>query len=784
MNDRNEDLTRDGRSHGLASDLTRYWNVVLRRWWLVVGAVLLCVGAAWWSQRGAMPTYTAEALLQQQTDEPVVGAALGMSNRADFGSQVEILRSRAVLATVVDSLGLQLEPTTQQNLHTEIFQSVSVASEGTGGSYLLEQVDDGRFRVIDAATGARIADARPGDLVEGPDFEFVLGSPGELDEPVSFTVRNHEVALERLRSRIRVEQGQGRDLLRVIFRSTDPRLAASVVNTVASSYQQYRAQAARQAAARRKEVIAREIQSMADSLRRTQEQVESYQAGAQLLDPTVEGNALMSALLEAENELRQFRYERGLLESLVAGLQGGDADDESLRRIMALGRELVPAGQALDQRLQELQAERRRLTASRFGATDQAPEVEVIDAQIASTREQMRITAEQALDLLESRVRAAEDRISDLRGQMGQLPSRAAELTRLQQRADAVQGVFDRLVERYYEAQIAEGVEAGDVAVVDAAAVPLRPDPSGLTFNLAIALLGGLVVGTLGALALDQFDSRVRWTRDTQSAAGLRVVGAVPRIHSGRGSSKALTVGMEAFRGIRTNLRFAVPEQPRLLAVSSAAPGEGKTTVSINLALSMAEEGKQVLVVDADLRRGCLHEVLGVPRSPGLVEAMAGQAALADVCHRSSVHPSLDVVPRGAHQDQRSQFLAGEEFSNVLGELRARYDIVLVDTPPILAVADASVVANAVEGTLVVVRANRTDEEALENAVEQLRRVNAPLVGVILNDVDLRAVGYSEYYESYHLEEDGDRKGVRRKEHGKRFLVGSTGGATPRGETE
>jgi uncharacterized protein involved in exopolysaccharide biosynthesis len=258
-------------------DLPRFLAILFRKWWLIVAAVTLAVGGAWWSQRGDLPVYSAEVLLQQRREAPVVGgAAFGGAGVPDLGSQIEVLRSAAVLSDVVGSLGLQLVLGTHQNQRSELFREVEIDPDVQPRAYILVP-DAGRIALFSAGSEERIDEVLPGEMVEGPGFRFRLGEAAVgLGAPVRFSLLDPEMALGSLRSSIQVQQGSGRDFIRVQYRSPDAELAAAVANSVALSYQGYQTETARQAAARRRDVIAVEIELLTDSLRQAQEQVEMF----------------------------------------------------------------------------------------------------------------------------------------------------------------------------------------------------------------------------------------------------------------------------------------------------------------------------------------------------------------------------------------------------------------------------------------------------------------------------------------------------------------------------
>ncbi len=733
----------------LGAEIRHYFALLRRRWWLIAMGALLAVAGACWQQRGHIPQYTAQVLVQQRAETPVVGLG-GIGRDDDIGSQIEIIRSRAVIAPVVDSLGLQLRLRSRRSDWSRVVGSLAVVRDPPGGRFSVVR-QDGQVVLSRDRGGEEVVLSRsdPGAPITGPGFTLFLADEEAVEQRISFSFQNWDAAVERLQRQIRAEPGRGAGLIRISFTDADPNLAAAVVNGVASSYQRHRAESAREAARRRGDVISSQLVQLADSLRSVQDMVLDYQRRAQLLNPGAEGNAITSARLQTENEIRQLRYEEGLLETLVAGLRSAQSG-ESLQRIMTMAAELVPSGRALFDRLQQLETERSRLTASRFGYTEAEPQVQVVDSLMASVRSQMQVATEQSLELLRTRLSSAEERLGQLRREAGALPERTAELARHQQRVDAVQDVFDMLVEGYYEAQIAEGVEVGDVAVIDPATAPLRPNPRNERLHMMVALMMGLFVGAVAAVVVEHLDTRVRESEDAEEVTGLEVVGKVPLLASrGAGRLESRLVGKEALRAIRTQLHFATARPHRILAVTSAEPGEGKSTIAANLALTFAEQGLRTVLVDADQRRPVVHLLGKVKRSPGLHEYLGGAADLDTVLRTSRISRNVDVLPAGGSTRGSQDGIGSVGFENLIEQLRERYDAIVVDTPPVLAVSDALVVGRVVDATLLVVRAGVSQEGALRQTIAQLRRVEAPLVGIIMNAVSMKDVSYSYYYEYY-----------------------------------
>jgi len=739
----------EGGPVGSSYDLWHYVAILRRKWWLIVSTTVIAFGMAWWSQRNELPTYTAEALLQEIPDEATTSPWGGYYFGSSMGSHLDIIRSGSVLSPVVDSLNLQLRLKNYKDQRTAIIGSFQAERAIRGSSYKLD-VDGEKLVLTTARRGRAITEASFGSPLEGPGFTLVVDDLGFVDDPVEFSVVNFDMALEALDRGLIIEQGNGPDLIWIRNTNADPEHAARLVNAVARAYQNHRARSARETAGRRRQFIADQLQDMADSLHVAQQGVIDYQADA-LYDPNTETSAVVTELLAVDARLRDLRYQETVLSGLVAGLQTSGENDQALRQVMALGSELVPQGPALSRQLQDLQLRRAEMTASRFGLTAQDPQVQVVDSLIAETKAQARVAAEQSLLLLGDRIDLERTRYNQLSSRAGSLPLATAEHGRLEQRVLAVQRVFDELVARYFEAQIAEGVEVGDIEIVAAAAVPVWPDRSYKSMNLGVGLIAGVLVGLIGALLADQVDSRVRRAADVERATNLDVVGAIPSIRSLSTASASAQLSKDAFRNLRTHLRFAgVDGKPQAVVVTSATPRDGKSTVAANLAMTLADQGSRTLLIDADLRRPQIHTTFGIEQEPGLADVLLGHVSEEDAPQVSTEIPALRILTCGTGVENPAELIGSTKFDEVMMKLRELYDYIVIDTPPLMAVTDAALVGAVADGTLVVVRANKTDSDALSAAVNQLRRLGVPLLGIVMNGVPTgRSSGYS-YYPSHY----------------------------------
>ena len=725
-----------------------YVAIIGRRWWLILLFVTIGIGGALYFTERTADRFTAQVMLQRKESrsplEAMSSDRTGLPPTA-IASQIEIIRSRTILATVVDSLGMRAAlPRKSQSARDVLDFEIDA------------QAEPARYRLAIARDGLKlhteedeeIASATRGGVLEGPGFRIRLVNSRARPRQIEFRIQSADEAVTNLHRNLRVEPVQNSNIIRVRYTARSPRLAAAVVNSIADTYQQYATVSARQAAERRREFLARQLTDAADSLKRAQEALALYQRESRIIDPHTEGQNLANELMAAESDLRTFRFQEGVLEGLLTSLRGGGRNDVAFQRMLALSGDVMPAAPELYRRLQDLESERRRLTTSSAGFTETNTRVQVVDSMIRASKDEIRSVTEQSIGLLKSRLRSEESRVNDLRSRVGELPVRATEFTQLGQRSDAVQKTFDLLTDRYYEAQVAEATASGDVDIVDRASVPTRPDRSDSKRNLLLGILFGLAIATAIAILLENLDSSIRHTGDAEKVTGLETLGMIPEFRA-KGDSMLRVRGAasperEAFQALKATLAY-LPTQKHVLAVTSQGPAEGKSVLAANLALGLAVSHR-VLLVDADLRRPTQHSIFSVPNGAGLADVLRGKlSAFAAPQQFGNTH--LFLVTAGDADVDTLDLLETNALAEFIESARREFDYIVIDTPPVLAVADTLRIARLVDGVIMIARAFATDRNALRRAVQQLQKVHAPLLGAVLNRVPLRkGKGYGSYY--------------------------------------
>lgn len=300
--------------------------------------------------------------------------------------------------------------------------------------------------------------------------------------------------------------------------------------------------------------------------------------------------------------------------------------------------------------------------------------------------------------------------------------------------------------------------------VVRAGTVPAEPSSPRPLLNLALGLVLGLLGGVGGGLLKDALDTRINRPDDVAEVTDQPVLGGVPYDAGARHRPLAdvadpFGLRSEAFRKLRTNLGFlGVDSPPRLIAVTSPMQGDGKSSTAMNLAFSLADNGARVVLVDADLRRPTVADTLGLVGEVGLTTVLTGRAKLADALQPAERRAAIRVLTSGPLPPNPSELLDTRQFRQVLQELAKSADYVIVDAAPLLPVADGSIVAAAVDGAMVIVRAGRTRREELRRAMESLAAVNADVLGLVVNMIPKRKRSEYSAYRYYREERPGEKR--------------------------
>ncbi len=374
------------------------------------------------------------------------------------------------------------------------------------------------------------------------------------------------------------------------------------------------------------------------------------------------------------------------------------------------------------------------------------------------------------LNDLEAKIKETQDEIAKKQGDLANLFS-ARQIADTQTQIAGLQNKLGTLQANY--AALLSNTSQGALNVlniIEAAALPTTPIGPNKSATILLAAAIGFILAAGAAYLLEYLDDTMKNPDDVQKALGITTLGAVPVIKTEEGNELAvMTQGQsqasEAYRVLRTNLQFAAVEH-RLdtLLVTSPSPSEGKSMTSANLAVALAQGGRRVILMDTDLHRPRLHRVFGLRNNTGLTTALINDTNgnLDDVLQSTSV-PGLHVLTSGPLPPNPAELLGSKRMRELLAELHTRSDIVLLDSPPVTALSDAAVLAAQTDGVLLVLDAGKTRREVAKRAIEALGRVNARVIGALLNRMPSSGMGYYYYY-YYHYGYYGADEGSHRKD--------------------
>lgn len=371
-----------------------------------------------------------------------------------------------------------------------------------------------------------------------------------------------------------------------------------------------------------------------------------------------------------------------------------------------------------------------------------------------------------AEEILQDELNSLQAELDELDAQyrnlVAQVPVPTERIAQLSRQIDEKQSVYDRVLDTYTQARVSQALQSNVITIVQRATVPTEPSGPNLLINLLVGMGAGLVGGVALAFIFERGDDKLYSSKQAESVTNLTAIGKIPRLERVQ-RDRLLndhSIQSEAFRHLRTQLYSLAKSQGlKTILLTSAEPEVGKSTVTANLAYYIAQSERDVLVIDADMRRPKLDKLLNVPNDYGLSNVLAGEIPVSEAIVKTDV-PHLYVLPSGRSDDNPAELLSGGQIERMLDELRDRYSMILLDTPPFLAVADAAILAPMVDGVALVLMLTQSSEEAVIDTREQLANVNAHLMGVVINRAD-EDNSYRKYRYDYRPTERSNHTDMR-----------------------
>jgi len=705
-----------------------YLGILLRRRWTVLGVLVVLVATTALYSFTATPVYKATVQILIERTQPQIldtreAAAAQIKSEEFYQTQYKLLESRALAKKVADKLNLKSHP-----LYADLFRKVPANPDPTQRQQAEERL------------------------------------------------------LDKILKNVEVSPIRNSSLVDVSFFSPDPQLATRVVNTLAQAYIEQsldlRFAASQEAAHWLEQKLAEARKKLEDSEAR----LNRYKREQQIVALEDKESITAQKLEQLNRELVAAQTRRLEAEARFQEVSAGRPIPEVVNN---------PLIQTLKGEEARLLAQRSEL-AQKFG--EKHPRMIQISQELAAIRGKIGAETAHIVQSIKNAYQMALNQEANLKKALEEqknatqdLSERAIQYRVLLRDVETNRALYENMLKSLKETTATENLPATNIRIVYPASVPDRPVKPRKARNLLLAAVLGLVLGTAAAFGLENLDTTLKTPEEVEGWLEVPNLALIPHLDLSPGGESGKIpelvavnsnqpLAAEAYRSLRTSILFSAPGQaPRTLLVTSALPLEGKTLTAANLAAVMAQAEDGVLLVDADLRRPSLHQVFRVDKEPGLSNFLVGEVQELPVV--ATAVPGLFLTPCGHLPPNPSELLGSDRLQEFLDMALRHFRRVILDSPPLMSVTDAAILAARAQGVLLVVKAEAVPRKAAREARDLLLEVKAPLLGALLNNVPLQRDGYYYYhyyyrYRSYYTQE-GEANPRRRQQA--QAYPGSTG---------
>ncbi|MCX7943921.1 MAG: polysaccharide biosynthesis tyrosine autokinase [Deltaproteobacteria bacterium] len=661
-----------------------------------------------------------------------------------------------------------------------------VVDLGTGGYWTNKEFYETQYNIIKSRSIAkRVVDK----LGLDKDAHF-LGLDNIKDPKERERVAKKIDPVKRLISKITVEPVKNSRMVYIKVEDTNPEFAALLANSIASAYMEANLDIKLDATRSAGDWLSDQLQDLKEKVEKSETALHNFKKEHNILSVSLEDNQNMlsqrlRSLSEALNKMEVQKIELKSMRDIVIKVRDDPSKIDSLDMITQ---------NSLIQRLKEEYVKARNTfldIAERYGEKHQ--KYQVAKKQLELIESNIKQEMKNIIESFENKYLATVNAINELKRAIEETKQQAMDLNKLEvdyiklkRDADNNLNLYQIVLKRQKETDLTGLLKANNVRKLDSALVPTSPIKPKLNINLLVGALIGIFGGIALAFFLERVDNTIKTQEDIERYLKLPFLGLIPlikeddtRVLEQKGISKDLFIiefpkssVAESCRAIRTNLMFLSAEKRiKSIVVTSAGPQEGKTITVTSLAIALAQTGKKTLIVDTDMRRPRIHKAFNIENTNGISNFLISELSLLDVAKPSGI-PNLFICPCGPIPPNPAELMYTQRFKEFVREAKESFDIVLFDSPPVAAVTDGVVISKIVDGVIIVGKAKKTTRNALLQVKKQLKDVNAHIIGMILNEIDLESKEYNYYYYSYYYRHYGYYYGAERYEKDKKRLIG------------
>ena len=792
-NDMIEDADDDsGRSFTEQLDLQHYLRILRKHKWPITLFTAAVTALAAYYAFTATPIYNSTSTLlieQQKTNVPNIEELFGLDTQSSdyYQTQFELLKSRSLAERVIGHVGLwnnaELSPSAlEAQARVDAAKRSALGDSGVDGvkgffSDLLAQVGLSGDAATESANNSNVVE--PLDLnVVGTDA-LPADAAGSVS-PASENERSQVIA--NFMSRVSITPVRKTKLVKISYESSDPVLAARVANSIGEQYIEAYLENKLERTAKADEVMDGKLASLKASLEESEQRLIEYKEANGLVDVGGSVNRLWEQeLLLLTTELAQARSELSAANDIYRDVQSLRGNPELLQSVPGVQadplvqRTKIEEGQAqraLDELLNRYGERHPRVVDAKSQLKTLNSTLQGHVVRVANSIEKQYQLKRQKVATIERELAAGKKTITDT-------GSKQFELEDLEREVATKQGIFDKFFNSRSEAESADGLETANAIISDRAVAPISPIKPKKQLIIALAALASLVLSMLMAFLYEQMDDTIKSTNDIEGKLGMKLLGILPLVKNGLfNRSRELPLNpadipdkkgtfSEAVNTARTALCMDDSAGPRkVIMVTSSVPGEGKSTASINLAYSLAQL-ERVLLIDCDMRRPTVAKAAGMDKNvSGLSNLITNSAPAKECIKRGAFDGALDILPSGPIPDQPLELLSSKRFEKIVEQLSQHYDRIVIDSAPTQAVSDALVLSKLCDAVVYAVKSHDTSIELVRRGLQRLKQVKAPVAGVLITQVDIDRITayggdyyYQGYYDYYGYTEKGAKRG-------------------------
>ncbi len=753
-------------------DLSRYFLMLYKRKWIIL-VIFLIVAVPWaYYIKKQPPIYETSCRIRFRN------FASGTENVIDDSRIIE-LTSRSFAERVVAQLGLTLEMADEsQIVRQQLFEGFVTTQSPQHGQYVFRWKQDGTYtihRIVeeneDMVDSGSIIEAQSTLKETDYGFSFQLGAEiTSLPPEVPFQVRKFRSAVESFQNSTNVRITGGGGILLLTMTDKNPVLVAKKVNRLAELFVNESKLLKKTMIEKRKSTISEQLMVADQELAQTDQALKNFREGHKV-SLGEDTKTTVQELNQTERDLEARTKQRKDLNELLLRLDNYQYDPngkENLKYVYEQITELEtfnmnPKMGILEKQLKDLQISYNRIVTQFSESHDEAIEFQ---GQIEEVQNQIKIEAKAHLTDLDTNIAQLQREKSALEYRLSRLPDEQYKLTELERQLKAKEQIRSELLTKMQLAQISDAVETERIDILDPALIPDEPTNRDKKKKAMMGGVFGFVLGIGVAFLLEFLDKAIKSVDDVKRYLKLQVLGTIPNIDfkdlsDYQDTEKIKQIDQqlvtydysptpigEAYRSLRTNLVYSkTTGRIQSLVITSAAPGDGKSFTSANIAISMAQHKSNTLLIDADLRRGVLHNTFGVSKEPGLTNYLTGMIGFQHIINETLI-PNLSLVSCGSLLPNPSELLGSHQMQRFLDEARRKFDIIIFDSPPLNAATDAVVIGTQVEALVLVVRSGVTNRDVAKTKLELFKNVPVRILGAILNgtSADFGHDGYSYYH--------------------------------------